>query len=96
MSITELTGRRRDEVRSIAARHGVASIAVFGSVARGEPGDRSDVDFLVEFEPGRSLGDLVTLWEDLESALGCPVDIVEKEGLHWFIRDQILKDAVPL
>jgi len=96
MSIVELTGRRRSEVLSIAARHGVSSISVFGSVARGEPGSRSDVDFLVEFEPGRSLGDLVTLWEDLESALGCPVDIVEKEGLHWFIREQVLKDAVPL
>ncbi len=56
----------------------------------------SDVDFLVEFEEGRSVLDLAGLWQDLEELLERKVDVAETEGLHWYIRDQILKEAVPL
>ena len=87
---------RRDEVLRVAASHGARNVRVFGSVARGEVGPKSDVDFLVEMDEGRSLLDLVGLWQDLENLLGCKVDVVEPEGLHWYIRDQVLQEAVPL
>jgi predicted nucleotidyltransferase len=96
MSVNELLQMRRDEVLRIAASYGARNVRVFGSVARGEVGPKSDVDFLVEMEEGRSLLDLVGLWQDLENLLGCKVDVVEPEGLHWYIRDRVLQEAVPL
>ena len=71
-----LVERHRDEIVGLAARHKGRSIAVFGSVARGEDGPSSDVDFLVDFEPGSSLFDLVRLEAALSDLLGCPVDAV--------------------
>ena len=54
------------------------------------------MDLLVTFEPGRSLLDHVALMQDLEDLLGCNVDVVEAEALHWVIRDRVLREAVPL
>jgi hypothetical protein len=70
--------------------------AVFGSVARGEAGPSSDVDFLVEFESGRTLLDLSGLVIDLREALGCNVDVVTRNALHPKLRDAILSEAVPI
>lgn len=82
MDITTLLQTKREEILRTAARHGAVSVRIFGSVARGEEGPDSDVDFLVELEPGRSLIDHVALLQDLEDLLGCKVDVVEPEGLH--------------
>jgi len=71
-------------------------VRVFGSVARGEAGPESDVDFLVEFKTGRGPWYGVELNLDLEDLLGCQVDVVTEEELHWLIRDRILQEAVPL
>lgn len=95
MKISELR-KKRKEILDTAARHGASEVRIFGSVARGESSDTSDVDFLVELEPGRSLLDHVALWQDLEELLGCKVDLVEPGGLHWYIRDRVLSEAVPL
>ena len=76
-----LVERHRDEIVALAAQHKGRSIAVFGSVARGEDGPRSDVDFLVEFDPGSSLFDLVRLEVALSDLLGCPVDVVSAGAL---------------
>lgn len=96
MDVAEILKNKRDDIRRIAAEHGAYDVRIFGSVARGEAGSDSDVDFLVEMEPGRSLLDLAVLWQDMEDLLGCKVHIVEPEGLHWYIRDRVLKEAVPL
>lgn len=96
MSVDELLKTKREDVLRVAARHGARNVRVFGSAAKGEAGPTSDVDFLVEMEPGRSLLDLVGLWQDLEELLGRKVDVVEDEGLHWYIRDRVLKEAVSL
>jgi uncharacterized protein len=88
--------KRRNEIISLAARHGACNIRVFGSVARGNSTPSSDIDLLVDFEPKRSLLDQADLIRDLETALLCHVDIVEPQGLHWFIKDQILSEATPL
>ncbi len=96
MAIDDLLRERRDEILRIAARHGARSIRVFGSRAREDADERSDVDLLVEMEPGRSLFDLGGLQYDLEQLLGCPVDVVTERGLKARIRDRVLREAVPL
>ena len=87
---------RREEILLIAEKYGALNVRVFGSVARGDAGPGSDVDFLVEMEDGRSLLDLGHMLMDLQDLLGCKVELVEPEGLHWYIRDRVLKEAVPL
>jgi predicted nucleotidyltransferase len=96
MDIKELLHAKREEILRTAAQHGASNVRVFGSVARGEAGPSSDIDFLVELGPERSLLDQVALLQDLEDLLGRRVDVVEPEGLHWYIRDRVLKEAVPL
>lgn len=92
----ELLSAKRRELLVLAARHGARNVRVFGSVARGDSGPHSDIDLLVDLEPGRSLFDLGGLLVDLESLLGRKVDLVTENGLHWFIRDRVLQEAVPL
>ncbi|MBI3961811.1 MAG: nucleotidyltransferase family protein [Deinococcus sp.] len=96
MGIDELLKEKREEILRIAAKHGAYNVQIFGSVARGEAGPESDVDFLVELEPGRSLLDHVALMQDLEDLLGARVDVVTKNALHWYIRSRVLAEAVPL
>lgn len=87
---------KRDEILRLAARHGARNVRVFGSVARGEATVDSDIDLLVELEPGRTLFDLGRLIMDLGDMLGRKVDVVEADSLHWYIRDRVLREAVPL
>jgi hypothetical protein len=70
--------------------------ALFGSAARGELTDSSDLDFLVEFEPGRSLLDLVGLQLELADVLGKETDVVTYRSLHPRIRDRVLREQVPV
>ncbi len=87
---------KRDQIFSIAARHGARNIRVFGSVARGEATHISDVDFLVELDLGRSLFDLGGLIADVQDLLGCNVDVVSERGLRPRFRERVLKEAIPL
>ncbi|HKI06112.1 MAG TPA: nucleotidyltransferase family protein [Thermoanaerobaculia bacterium] len=96
MGIDELLGDKRDDILRIAARHGASNVRVFGSVARGEAGAQSDVDFLVELERGRSLLDHAALMIDLESLLGRRVDVATERGLKPRVREHILQEAVRL
>jgi len=95
MDLTDLRARR-DEILRIAASHGAHNVRVFGSVARREADERSDVDLLVDLEQGRSLFDLGGLLMDLQQALGRNVDLVTERGLRASLRDQVLREAVPL
>jgi predicted nucleotidyltransferase len=88
--------RHREEILAVAARHGASNVRVFGSVARGEADDRSDIDFLVDLEHGRSLFDLAGLLVDLEDLLDRPVDVATVPGLKTRIRDRVLAEAVAL
>ncbi len=94
MGIRELVQAKRGEILKIAARHGVRSIRLFGSVARGEAGPDSDVDFLVEVGPNHSFFFPGGLVADLEDLLGRRVEVVEPEGLHPLLRDRVLGEAV--
>ncbi|SUS05213.1 conserved hypothetical protein [Candidatus Defluviicoccus seviourii] len=87
---------KRDELLRIAAKYGATDVRVFGSVARGEADEQSDIDLLVCFEPGRSLLDHAGLWLDLEALLDCRVDVVSEGGLKPRLRDRVLGEAVPL
>lgn len=96
MDIARLVQAKREEILRTAARHGAYNVRVFGSVARGESGPLSDVDFLVDVGPGRTPFFPGGLLADLEALLGCRVDILTEDALHWYIRDQVLQEAVPL
>jgi predicted nucleotidyltransferase len=95
MGIEELRSRR-DQILDVASRHGALNVRIFGSVARGESDERSDVDFLVEMERGRSLLDLGGFLMDLEELLGKQVDVVTEKGLRSRIRERVLREAIPL
>ena len=86
----------KDKIIQIAAYRGASHIRIFGSVARGEEKPQSDLDLLVEFEPGRSLVDHVGLIQDLQDYLGYDVDVVTEKGLNRQIREKIMQEAVPL
>src|SRR5262245_38440068 len=92
----EAVRARRREILAAAARNGATNVRIFGSVARGEAGPKSDLDVLVDLKPGRSLFDLGRLFMDLQELFGRKVDLVTPDSLHWYVRDRILHEAEPL
>jgi predicted nucleotidyltransferase len=88
MTLQELRTTRREEILRVAAKRGARNIRVFGSVARGESDAQSDIDFLVDLEPDRSLFDLSGLLIDLEAVLQTEVDVVTESGLRSRVRDR--------
>jgi uncharacterized protein len=84
---------KKKDILKIAARHGARNIRIFGSVARGEARSDSDVDFLVDMEPGRTLFDMGGLLMDLRDLLGLQVDVVTEQALKPRIRDRVLREA---
>lgn len=96
MSLNELLQEKREDILRIAARRGASNVRVFGSIARGEADSKSDIDLLVDLEPGRSLFDLGGLLMDLQDLLDRKVDVVTERGLRERIRERVLKEAVPL
>lgn len=96
MRLPERLKAKRQDILAIAARHGARNVRLFGSIARGEADERSDVDLLVDMEPGRSLLDHAALSIELNRLLGCKVDVISARGLKPRIRDRVLKEAVAL
>ena len=96
MGVVELLRQQRNEILKLASQHGARNVRVFGSAARGEADADSDIDFLVELEPGRTLFDLGALLMDLQDLLGRKVDVVTDDSIYWLLRRRILKEAVSL
>jgi uncharacterized protein len=96
VTMDTLRAERREEILQLAARRGAHNLRVFGSVARGEANEDSDLDLLVAWEPGRSLMDHAGLVEDLQELLGIKVHVGTEKSLHWYVRDRILREATPL
>jgi len=96
MDLEGLLKEKRSAILETARRHGARNVRIFGSVARGDYDDQSDLDFLVEMEPGRSLLDHASLLLDLEGLLGRKVDVVSDKGIKARMRDRVLKEARPL
>jgi predicted nucleotidyltransferase len=97
MKLSQLLQEKRQDILAIAAKHGAFNVRIFGSVARGEETEKSDVDFLVDYDlkqispwfPGGLL-------MDLQDLLGCKVDIVTEKGLSHLIKEKVLSEAKSL
>lgn len=87
---------RRAEILRLAEQYRAGKVRVFGSVARGDNSEASDVDLLVTPYPGCSLLDLGGLLEDLQELLGCRVDLATEDGLRPRVREKVLREAIPL
>jgi uncharacterized protein len=88
-----IIAERRKAILALAERYGVYDVRVFGSVARGESGERSDLDLLVKVRPGRSLFDLGGFLMDVQDLLGCKVDVLTDDGLKPRVRERVLREA---
>ena len=97
MTLKQLIQDKREDILKIATKHGAFNVRVFGSVARGEETENSDIDFLIDYDLAKTSpwfpGGLLV---DLEDLLGCKVDIVTEKSLHHLIKQRILKEAIKL
>ncbi len=91
-----ILGVHRSAIVDAARRHNATSIALVGSTARGDDTERSDCDFLADFAPGTSYFDLSDLAAELQTLLGCNIDVIPTEGLKHQRHQRILQDAIPL
>ncbi len=94
--LRELVEAHRDEIKAIVARHHGRSVAIFGSVARGDERPGSDIDFLVELTPGARSFEILSIGAELEEALGVKVDVGTPASLRERLRDDVLAEAVAL
>ncbi len=84
------------EILDLALKHGMSNVRVFGSMARGEADDASDLDLLVDYAEGSNLFDQIGFKQELEERLHRSVDVATPKSLHWFILDKVLAEAEPL
>ncbi len=96
MSLADKIHRHHEDIMRLAATHGATKVSLFGSVARGTDTESSDIDFLVEFEDGRSLFDLIRLKDDREALLGRSVHVVTEKAVHPRIRGNIVRKSIGL
>jgi predicted nucleotidyltransferase len=96
LTLYTLRSDRREEILRLAEQRGAHNLRVFGSVARGDAKEGSDLDLLVEWEPNRSLLDHAGLVQDLQELLGMKGHVGTEKSLHWYVRDRILREAMPL
>jgi hypothetical protein len=88
---------KRHEILSIANSHGARNVRVFGSFARRTAVmGISDLDLLVQLDPGYSLLDIIAIKQDLEDLLGCEVDVVTEAAISPYIRERVLSEAILL
>ena len=92
----DILRQRRDDIARLAAKHGAMNIRVFGSVARDQAKQDSDLDLLIDVGPKTSSWFPAGLILDLENLLGCRVEVVTEKGLDPALRDQVLSEAIPL
>jgi len=88
--------QKKEAILAIARFHGLHNVRIFGSVARGEDTPQSDIDLLVDLDKNCTLLDMGGAIVKLQELLGRKVDIVTERGLHWYLREQITKEAQPL
>jgi len=96
VALSPIIENKRNDILRIAAQHGASNIRVFGSVARGEAEPESDLDLLIQLESGRSLLDLIAIKQDLEDLLERKVDVLTESAISPYLRERILREAVPL
>ena len=95
MSLEALRAHRL-KILELAARYGARNVRVFGSTVRGEAGPQSDIDLLIDIEPGRTLLDVIAFEQDVEDLLGCSVEVLTDAGLSPYLQQRILAEAALL
>lgn len=88
--------QEKELILTVVKRHNAANVRLFGSVARGDEHEKSDIDFLVDFLPGSTLFDQIDLITELKQKLGCEVDVVSARALNKHLRQRVLDEAIPL
>ena len=96
MDLFELVKNKKDEILNLANKHGAYNVRIFGSVAKGEAREDSDIDFLVDFQPHVGLLEWSGFWVEMEDLLGHKVDIATEKVLKGRIKNDVLKEAKPL
>ena len=96
MITLETLREKAPEIRAIAEKYGAENIRVFGSVARGDQSEDSDVDFLVDWDNQRSAFDRLYLVEEMEECLKNKVDISVGRNIHWYIKERVMSEAISL
>jgi hypothetical protein len=96
MSIEQLLEKKREEIRRIAEKHGAKNVRIFGSRVRGEARPDSDLDLLVDTGPETSSWFPAGLVLDLEEILDCKVEVVTEKGLSPYLKERVLREALPL
>ena len=96
MASDTLVADNRAEILRIAKENGATRVRIFGSFARGTARPDSDVDLLIDLEPGRHLLHLIAIKQDLEELLGREVHVVTEAAVSPYIRDEVLQSATPL
>jgi hypothetical protein len=97
MKFKHILAEKREEIIKIAEKHGAYNVRIFGSVARGEDDEKSDIDFLIDYDLSKiSSWFPMGLILDLEALLGRKVDIATDDSLHYFIRDKVLEEVIKL
>ncbi|MBD2207581.1 nucleotidyltransferase family protein [Calothrix sp. FACHB-1219] len=97
MTLKELIQEKKEEIETIATKHGAYNLRIFGSVAREEETETSDIDLLIDYDINK-----ITAWfpsgliQDLETLLNRKIDVVTTNSLHYIIRDKVLSEAISL
>ena len=92
----DLINKNKSEIYKLAQKHDASNIRIFGSVARGDFNEKSDIDFLVDFGTDVGLLEWSAFWVDLEDLLGCDIDVATEKSLKKRYRDQVLREAKPI
>jgi len=93
MGISEIIQDRKEQILALAAKYGASNVRIFGSVANGTADEKSDIDFLVDLEKGRSLFDLGGLLMELQELLNRKVFVTTENGLHWYVKESVLSEV---
>jgi predicted nucleotidyltransferase len=96
LTASEIVEQMRSRILEVAQRHGATNVRIFGSVARGQADEASDIDLLVDLEAGKTLFDLVALTQELSEITGRRVDVVTERGLRKRIHDSVMREAIAL
>jgi hypothetical protein len=96
MQLIEIIRGKRMEIREIAQKYGAENIRIFGSVARGEENDNSDIDFLVDMKKKPNLLNRIAFMQELEDFLGRKVEVVTVKNLRAYFRDKVIQEAINL
>lgn len=95
ITLNQITAQR-EKIHKIAQQYHAENIRVFGSVARGDSNEKSDIDLLVNFLPGASLFDQVAIMDEIEELFHCKVDVISERSINPIISSKILKEAVTI